>query len=137
MQSDKEARIRERAYAIWEAEGRPHGMHDDHWRRATHEVEHEEGARTAAKRGSRPGSGPSEAGGAAPLRSRPARTANVAAVPNEAGVDAARGRRTAAAQTDSAKAADAEPRGRKPPASAAEPSGAARRTRRGSAAASS
>lgn len=33
-----EARIRERAYQIWEREGRPQGMHLEHWRRAEQEV---------------------------------------------------------------------------------------------------
>lgn len=33
-----EEAIRERAYAIWEAEGRPHGKDLDHWHRAAAEV---------------------------------------------------------------------------------------------------
>lgn len=36
---DKEQQRRERAYKIWEDEGRPEGAHDDHWRRA--EEQHE------------------------------------------------------------------------------------------------
>ncbi|UFN47299.1 DUF2934 domain-containing protein [Roseomonas sp. OT10] len=32
-------RIRERAYAIWEREGRPHGRDADHWDRARQEIE--------------------------------------------------------------------------------------------------
>jgi hypothetical protein len=36
---DKEQQRRERAYKIWEDEGRPAGAHDDHWRRA--EEQHE------------------------------------------------------------------------------------------------
>ena len=35
---DGEAAIRERAYAIWEAEGRPHGKDLDHWHRAEAEI---------------------------------------------------------------------------------------------------
>ncbi len=31
---DTEQEQRERAYKIWENEGRPDGQHDDHWRRA-------------------------------------------------------------------------------------------------------
>ncbi|MDR7144908.1 DUF2934 domain-containing protein [Rhizobium sp. BE258] len=31
---DKDQERRERAYRIWEDEGRPHGKHDDHWQRA-------------------------------------------------------------------------------------------------------
>lgn len=36
---DKEQNRRERAYKIWEDEGRPEGADDDHWKRA--EVQHE------------------------------------------------------------------------------------------------
>ena len=32
---DSEQAIRERAYLIWEREGRPEGRADDHWRHAT------------------------------------------------------------------------------------------------------
>ena len=34
----REQAIRERAYRIWEQEGRPHGKHLDHWLRAEAEV---------------------------------------------------------------------------------------------------
>lgn len=33
-----EQRIRERAHAIWEAEGRPEGCDQDHWHRACREL---------------------------------------------------------------------------------------------------
>lgn len=33
--------IRRRAYRIWEAEGRPPGRFEDHWRRARCEIESE------------------------------------------------------------------------------------------------
>jgi DUF2934 family protein len=36
-----EDRIRERAYGIWIAEGRPHGRELAHWQRAHHELQHE------------------------------------------------------------------------------------------------
>jgi len=36
---DKEQQQRERAYKIWEDEGRPDGFHDQHWKRA--EEQHE------------------------------------------------------------------------------------------------
>ncbi|WP_105416400.1 DUF2934 domain-containing protein [Neorhizobium sp. T25_27] len=36
---DKEQQQRERAYKIWEDEGRPEGSHNEHWRRA--EEQHE------------------------------------------------------------------------------------------------
>ena len=35
---DAEKAIRERAYAIWEATGRPHGRDRDHWFQAVREV---------------------------------------------------------------------------------------------------
>ncbi|HUO93156.1 MAG TPA: DUF2934 domain-containing protein [Rhizomicrobium sp.] len=35
---DDEQRIRERAHAIWEAEGRPDGCEKEHWQRACHEL---------------------------------------------------------------------------------------------------
>jgi hypothetical protein len=37
-QSDREQAIRERAYAIWEEEGRPEGQHLQHWLRAEAEI---------------------------------------------------------------------------------------------------
>lgn len=38
MESDREARIRERAQAIWEEEGRPEGRDREHWERAAAEL---------------------------------------------------------------------------------------------------
>ncbi len=39
MQSaDHESLIRQRAYTIWEQEGRPDGCEWDHWERAAHEI---------------------------------------------------------------------------------------------------
>jgi DUF2934 family protein len=65
--SAKEARpiveedIRTRAYEIWEDEGRPHGRHLDHWRRAIDEVSpsatapaQSNGASAAGKRTAKP-----------------------------------------------------------------------------------
>jgi hypothetical protein len=40
---NREKRIEQRAYEIWESEGRPHGRHGDHWQRAEAEVAREEG----------------------------------------------------------------------------------------------
>src|SRR4051812_50075914 len=39
--SDKEQRIRTRAYQIWEREGRAEGRAEDHWRQAEIEIERE------------------------------------------------------------------------------------------------
>jgi hypothetical protein len=38
MTDDRDQEIRERAYAIWESEGRPAGSHEDHWNRAAREL---------------------------------------------------------------------------------------------------
>lgn len=34
MREDREDRLRQRAYAIWEAEGRPDGREHEHWAQA-------------------------------------------------------------------------------------------------------
>jgi hypothetical protein len=38
MEADRNDLIKQRAYAIWEKEGRPHGKHDEHWRQASDEL---------------------------------------------------------------------------------------------------
>ena len=53
MYSDRQRRIEQRAYALWEAEGYPHGNHKDHWLRAVREIEEEETAGELASRTSR------------------------------------------------------------------------------------
>ncbi|MBP1804634.1 DUF2934 domain-containing protein [Rubellimicrobium aerolatum] len=35
----RDDRVRERAHAIWESEGRPEGRHEEHWRRAVEEID--------------------------------------------------------------------------------------------------
>lgn len=55
MSGDREHRIRERAHAIWEGQGRPHGADREHWEQATKEIDAEselpvkKAARSAAK----------------------------------------------------------------------------------------
>ena len=39
---DKQQQRRERAYRIWEDEGRPEGAQDDHWKRAEEQSEFNE-----------------------------------------------------------------------------------------------
>lgn len=41
--ADREARVRERAYRLWEEEGRPEGRAEAHWREATRQILAEEG----------------------------------------------------------------------------------------------
>jgi hypothetical protein len=52
LSSDREQRIRNRAYALWEQDGRRHGRHDDHWAQATRDIDAgaESGDRTTSAR---------------------------------------------------------------------------------------
>ena len=47
--SDWQERIRQRAQAIWEREGRPEGRHEDHWREAEKEIAAEDSSPAAAR----------------------------------------------------------------------------------------
>lgn len=74
MNSDQESRIRQRAYEIWQREGRPEGREAEHWRRAEAEITAEAGAAAdqtpdRAAAGSKPQSEPSSTA-TAPVRSR-------------------------------------------------------------------
>ena len=75
MDLDRRKQIEQRAYALWEAEGYPHGRHEDHWRRAADEIEAEDtvsqAARRTPRRVSRRGAESSE--GRSPPRKRKAR----------------------------------------------------------------
>jgi hypothetical protein len=108
MDSDKEARIRERAYEIWVREGQPHGRDAEHWQKAEAEIVAESGAvADHAAAGSKPGTeAPSTApatpvpgaGAVPPLRSRraaakPAR-ANPSGTSESGGAAGRRGRKT-------------------------------------------
>ena len=42
MTDDRQERIRQRAYLIWEKAGRPDNQHDEHWRQATSEIDSED-----------------------------------------------------------------------------------------------
>jgi hypothetical protein len=50
LELDKEALIRERAYALWEASGRPTGRDQEHWYQAAKEVADETEAVNPVKR---------------------------------------------------------------------------------------
>jgi hypothetical protein len=49
MTDDRQDRIRQRAHAIWENRGRPHGHDREHWDLATREVDAEDAAAKTAK----------------------------------------------------------------------------------------
>jgi hypothetical protein len=52
MDDEREMRIRERAHEIWEREGRPEGAQEEHWRRASEEIDAEnQGGSSAAESG--------------------------------------------------------------------------------------
>ena len=40
-QTERDQRIRERAYAIWQSESRPEGRHEEHWRQASEAIDRE------------------------------------------------------------------------------------------------
>jgi hypothetical protein len=42
MIEDRSERIRQRAYVIWQREGRPEGREQEHWRQAEAEIEAED-----------------------------------------------------------------------------------------------
>jgi hypothetical protein len=72
MRSDREERVKQRAYAIWQTEGHRHGRHEDHWHRAEREIAAEEaGPGGAPRRTSRARKAATENSAAAtPARSR-------------------------------------------------------------------
>jgi hypothetical protein len=53
MASEKQDRIAQLAYAIWQAEGQPDGRHEEHWHRAEREVEAANSANSSVKRTTR------------------------------------------------------------------------------------
>lgn len=50
--ADSDNWIKQRAYELWEADGQPHGKHDEHWAQATAEYEarHKANAKPTGKR---------------------------------------------------------------------------------------
>lgn len=50
METDRKELIKQRAYAIWEQEGRPHGRHEEHWTRASEEMHGLEDAPKTSKK---------------------------------------------------------------------------------------
>jgi len=67
MDMKRRKRIEECAYAFWQAEGQPHGRHDEHWRRAALQIDAEETARIAGESKERR---PSKQGAAKPGRKK-------------------------------------------------------------------
>jgi hypothetical protein len=106
-QSDRDARIKDRAYQIWLSEGRPHGRDEAHWHRAEREVEAEA-----------TGAGSADTGGTRPTRPMKAPVASEADLPtvsearaeNEAMAKKTRTRAAATANADTGPATSARPK---------------------------
>lgn len=47
MQESREDRIRHRAHQLWEEQGRPEGMHDQHWEQARAQIDEDDATPTA------------------------------------------------------------------------------------------
>ena len=86
MRSDREERIRQRAYAIWQSEGHGNGREEEHWHRAEREIAAEEAAPNKAPgRAPRPKQAPAEKPAAvSPARSRSTGTETRAEKPGSA-----------------------------------------------------
>jgi len=67
VDTEKQRRIEQRAYAFWEAEGQPHGRHQEHWHLAARQIDAEETTPIAGKSKERRGS---ERGAAGPGRKK-------------------------------------------------------------------
>lgn len=86
MTPELENLIRKRAHEIWEGEGRPHGRHEEHWRRAADEVAREV---ERLKTDHVPEPEGSE-GAPAPRRARKAAPAGAGPAPGKAGAASAK-----------------------------------------------
>jgi hypothetical protein len=50
-EADRDERIRQRAYRLWEEAGRPEGRAEDHWQRAAADLDREDAERRAGMAG--------------------------------------------------------------------------------------
>jgi hypothetical protein len=87
MSGEKQQRIKQRAYEIWEAAGRPHGAHEVHWLQATSEIEAEDTAPAEKPKRARAAAAPKTAA-AAPKAVAPKAAAPKAAAPRAAAAKA-------------------------------------------------
>ena len=49
MRSVSEDQIRQKAYELWEADGRPEGRDEDYWFRSAHALQHLEAAKPSKR----------------------------------------------------------------------------------------
>jgi hypothetical protein len=95
---DREQRIRDRAYAIWQREGRPEGQEREHWQQAMREIDGEAGRAGAPAGGGdmgATGEAPSGSPGKSPSRKK-AGTAGEKGSPKEKPAAAAKAKPAAA-----------------------------------------
>jgi hypothetical protein len=113
MDNERVERIRARAHAIWEKEGRPEGRDVEHWQRAISEIDAvdagslSEAGGAAAREPSRPRTTGSESGRKSAGKATPA-SRNVPTAAREGGVDPVP-RRASKASSGSGKGAAASP----------------------------
>jgi Protein of unknown function (DUF2934) len=69
MEQDRDERIRQRAYEIWESEGRPDGQATKHWEQAASEVgaSEGEGEQAGGRQGDQAGGAANASGGGSGL----------------------------------------------------------------------
>jgi Protein of unknown function (DUF2934) len=120
--AELQSRIRERAYAIWEREGRKHGSDQDHWREAEREIAQEkaEAPKPSAPKVTRSRTKSSPSG--EPAKAESAGTTAEAAEVTTAAPKVKRAPRKAAAVGDAAEgpATSRKTRARKPTSAEAE-----------------
>lgn len=107
-----EERIRQRAHAIWEREGRPAGRHEEHWAQARREIAEEGSAAVAAP--AEDASNLAAAPGPVAVPAAALATADAAGAPGKAGATKAKAG-AARGGAPKAGATKAGAPGRKPP----------------------
>ena len=86
--TNREKLIKARAYALWEAEGCPHGREEQHWRQATLDVD---GAEPDISAANRPAAGEGSISGPdrqSPVMDKPAKRPRAKAASSAAGAKA-------------------------------------------------
>ncbi|MEX0405505.1 DUF2934 domain-containing protein [Aquibium sp. LZ166] len=63
MAKDRSEALKQKAYEIWEREGRPEGMHDEHWAQAQRELDGEVAEKPKATRSRKKPGAPEETAG--------------------------------------------------------------------------
>jgi hypothetical protein len=78
MPLDRNERIRQRAYEIWEREGRPHGRDEEHWRMAAEEIGGDSGTSVTQAVPATRVSGTAKPGGESSVEAQPSKPTEAA-----------------------------------------------------------